>query len=346
MTKSLVKLLKFAVPIAVIGWLLTTIDPAQVAELRNRPKQWGLLAAGCGLAFGAVSLSFVRWYLLVRVAALNLTIRDAFRLSFIGYLANFISAGNVGGDVFKAVFVAREQPQRRAAAVATVLVDRMIGLYALLLVASLTLLVGNVTSMTAALWTISQLTYGATALGGIGVMLVLIPGFTNGRCTRWISLLPKVGPLSERMIAAVRMYRDRRGVMAAILVLSMLVHALLAISIYLLASGLFGAAPSLVDHLIIVPLSCVAGAVPLTPAGLGSFEIAMDELYRIVPAAGSGLVSGVLIALAYRLATIFIAAIGVVFFWTCPRMDPVNDGNASETSLLGNSAVQEERCTC
>lgn len=323
MTKKLVKLLKFAVPLVVIGWLVTTIDPAQAAALRDRPKQWGLLAASCVIAFCAVSLTFVRWYLLVRVVALNLTLRDAFRLSFVGYLANFVSAGSVGGDLFKAFFIAREQPQRRAAAVATVLVDRMIGLYALLVVATLALLVGRVASESPALQAISRLTYAATALGGMGVMLILIPGFTHGQCTRWISQLPKAGPLLERMIAAVRIYRDQRTIMAGILVLSMLVHAMLAFSIFLLAHGLFGAAPSLGDHLIIVPLSCVAGAVPLTPAGLGSFEIAMDELYRMVPATGPSSVSGVLIALAYRLATILIAATGVVFFWTCPRKEPV-----------------------
>jgi uncharacterized membrane protein YbhN (UPF0104 family) len=98
-----------------------------------------------------------------------------------------------------------------------------------------------------------------------------------------------------------------------------------------LANGLFGAAPSLLDHLIIVPLGCLAGALPLTPAGLGSFEIAMTELYRIVPAAGSATVSGILIALAFRLTTISIAAIGVLFFWLCPR-------NESAANDLGKDA--------
>ena len=84
MRTKLSKILRIVVPIVVIGWLLTTIDPAQVAELRSRPKQWHLLAAGLGLSFTAVCLTFVRWYLLVRVAGLSLTLRDAFRLSFLG----------------------------------------------------------------------------------------------------------------------------------------------------------------------------------------------------------------------------------------------------------------------
>ena len=63
----------------------------------------------------------------------------------------------------------------------------------------------------------------------------------------------------------------------------------------------------------------VAGALPFTPAGLGTFELAMDSLYKLVPVDGPGNVSGVLVALSYRLITIGIATIGVVYYWTCRR---------------------------
>ena len=45
----------------------------------------------------------------------------------------------------------------------------------------------------------------------------------------------------------------------------------------------------------------------------------MESLYEIVPAEGSGDVIGVLVALGYRLVTIGIAAVGVVYYWTCRR---------------------------
>jgi uncharacterized protein (TIRG00374 family) len=201
----------------------------------------------------------------------------------------------------------------------------MIGLYAVFLVASLCLMRGRMYAVTPAMWAISQVIFCATAVGGIAVMLVLIPGFTNGRFSQWLASLPKVGSVLERMISAVRMYREQRLMLAGTLILSMLVHLLMSASIFSLANGLFGAAPTLLDHLIIVPLSCVAGALPLTPAGLGSFELAMEELYRMVPAAGSAAVSGILIAHANRLTTISIAAIGVVFFWVCPRNETANE---------------------
>ena len=59
-------------------------------------------------------------------------LRDAFRLGFLAFLLNFVSVGAVGGDLFKAFFIARDQPGRRTEAVATVVVDRLVGFYALL----------------------------------------------------------------------------------------------------------------------------------------------------------------------------------------------------------------------
>ena len=45
-------------------------------------------------------------------------------------------------------------------------------------------------------------------------------------------------------------------------------------------------------------------------------EGAMAFLYAQVPAAGTSQVSGVIVALTYRLITILVAMIGVVYYWT------------------------------
>ena len=50
----------------------------------------------------------------------------------------------MGGDLFKAIFIAREQPGRRTEAVATVLVDRVIGMYALVLLTSAVICLGGI----------------------------------------------------------------------------------------------------------------------------------------------------------------------------------------------------------
>ena len=61
---------------------------------------------------------------------------DAMRIGFIGYLFNLAPMGIVGGDLLKAWMLAREKPGNRAKALASVVVDRIIGLYVLFLVAA------------------------------------------------------------------------------------------------------------------------------------------------------------------------------------------------------------------
>ncbi len=337
MKKHLITAAKILVPLAIIIWLLSRIDAEQLSQLRSRPKDWALLATASALCMLAVCITFVRWYLLVWALHIPFRLRDAFRLGFLGFLLNFVSIGSVGGDLFKAFFIAREHPQRRAEAVATVLVDRMIGLYALLLVTTTAILLRRISDPSPALAAICNFTFAATAIGGLGVIMVLIPGFTRGSFSEFLSGLPKVGHTLGRLITSVRMYRDKYLIMLLILAMSMSVHALFAVAIYLIAGGIFTDTPTLGEHLILVPLCMVAGALPFTPAGLGTFEIAMESLYELVPVQGSGDVIGVLIALCYRLITIGIAAVGVVFYWICRR-------EVQELMAGAESAHLEEDC--
>ncbi len=319
MKKHLLTLLKVVLPLAIVVWLLASIEPHELASLRDRPKHWGMLLAAFGVVLLTVLLTFVRWFLLVRMLHIPFRLRDAFRLSFLGYLFNFVGVGSVGGDLFKAYFIAKEQPHRRAEAVATVVVDRIVGLYALLVLTSLTILISGIPSSPMALQAICQATLLATVVAGLIVLLILVPGFTTGSFAELLINLPRIGSTLGKLIKSLRMFRAQVVLMLGILGMSMAVHGLLAVAFYLIASGLFGQAPTLGEHLIIVPLSNVAGAIPFMPGGLGTFEYAMEELYNYVPADGPGDVIGVLVALSYRLITIAIAAIGVVYYWISRR---------------------------
>jgi len=315
--KYLITLLKFALPIAIIVWLVTAVPQEQFQQLRDRQKDWPQLFGAFSLLFLAVGISFVRWYLLVRALGLQFRLRDAFRLGFLGYLLNFVSVGSVGGDLFKAFFIAREQPGRRMEAVATVVVDRVIGVYGLLLVTSTAILVSDLSESPPAVQAICRMTFIATGIGGAAILLMLWPGFTEGRFAEFLGGLPRVGSIFTRITSAIGMYRGRPLIMGAVFGISMAIHSLLALSIFLVATSLFVNTPTLSEHFLIVPLSNVAGSLPFTPAGLGSFEFAMDQLYVHIPVGGPGDVVGVLVALVYRLITIAITAVGVVYYWTC-----------------------------
>ena len=310
--KKLGVVLRVAVPLGIIAWLLSSIEPAQRDALWSREKNWLTLAAAFGGLFLAVSLTFFRWYLLVRALELPFRMRDAFRLGFLAYLLNFISFGSSGGDLFKAVFIAREQPGRRIEAVATIVVDRLLGIYALLLVTAIAISLIDVSAPSPALKAIYRLTFLTAGVATVGVAALLLPGFATGPVARFFGGLPYLGATFERVNTSVRMYRSKLPLMFVVLGISMCVHALLPLMGYSLAISLFASTPSVADHYLIVPISNVVGALPITPAGLGTFEFAMEELYEMVPVEGPGDVVGVLVALTYRLLTIAVATIGVL----------------------------------
>ena len=226
MKKTIITLLKYGIPLAIIVWLLGSVDREQASRVLARKENWPALIGGFVIAFSAISLSFVRWYLLVRILALPFRLADAFRLGFLGYLLTFVSGGSVGGDLFKAAFVAHEQPGRRSEAVATVLIDRVAGMVSLFLLTSLTILLVQPSDATAAVRAICNFTLLATAVGVGLLLLVLVPRHTSHFMMALFARIPKIGPALERMVAAIQVYRRRPLALLLVLAASLSVIGL------------------------------------------------------------------------------------------------------------------------
>jgi len=315
-------LLKFGVSAGLIAWLVVQAQRDKAfADLASQPKDWLLLAAAAACCFAAITLTFVRWYVLVRALDLPFSLKDSFRLGFLGYLLNFVSLGAVGGDLFKAVFVAREQPGRRAEAVATVVLDRLVGLYMLFVLGTIAILATDqLSSSSREVQIVSRGTLICTGLGAAGIAVLLIPGLTQGRFSAFLQHLPRVGPLFGKLLGAIRIYRQRPGMLLLSAAMSLVVHSLSATGIWFVSRGLPGQSPSLADHLVIVPLAMVTGVLPLPVNGLGAFETAVVFLYESVPtglAVSEG--RGLVVALGYRAITILIALVGVCYYLASRR---------------------------
>lgn len=330
MNKILVNLLKIGISVALVGWLVWdamnrgesafTEDgrfaPAKLVEVvRHGVDCWWLLLAAWVACASAVVLTLVRWYYLVRALELPFRLKDALRLGFLGYLFNLAPFGIVGGDLLKAWLLTREQHGRRAEAVATVLVDRAVGLYMLFVVASAAILLTGFWTTPAAFvqWT-CKLTLLLTVIGTVAMGLVVLPDISRGKTTRWLRRVPKIGPPLLRLVDAVQMYRQKRVALAASAVMSVGVHALFTAGILLIAMGLYDRVPGLGVHFVLSPVSAATGVVPIA---LGPFEFMLDRLYIYAPMAGSGTMAlgqGLVVAFGYRIITVLIAAVGACYY--------------------------------
>jgi len=309
-------LLKYGASLAIVAYLIYDAQQDETfTRFSEQSKDWRLFAVAFSLCMSAAVLTFVRWYFLVRALDLPFRIADALRLGFLGYLLNFVSFGSVGGDLFKAVFIAREQKRKRAEAVATVVIDRVIGLYVLFVVGTVAVVwTGIWSSEVEAVRFIARFTVGCTVVGGLGLTALIMPGVTHGRFSHYLRELPRVGHVIGRLIDAIRLYASRPGVLVLTCGLSVMVHVLNTLGVYLISRAMLPAAPALSAQFVIVSLGMVAGAAPL-PGGLGAFEYALDSLYSVVPGGvemhnGDGL----LVAFGYRAVTIVIALIGLAYW--------------------------------
>lgn len=310
---------KIAVPLGIIGFLLYKIEPENWRVLAEHPKDYPLLVVALLVAILAISISFARWCLLVRCQGIQLSMLEAHRLGAICFLLNFVSVGSVGGDVFKAIFLAKRRPGKRVQAVASVLVDRGVGLYGLLLIASAAFYFhqgGGIGEADDSNMQSLKVGCAALVITGTVVLAMLVFGgrFVDSLVT-WGSNLPFVGGIVEKIGPPLRMFHDHPIAFAVSVVMSVAVHGFLTLSLYLIARSLYPTIPTLAEHFIIVPIGLLASALPLTPAGIGVFEAAIEWLYQIIPS-GEISASGALVALVFEMVKVVIAIVGTVFYWT------------------------------
>jgi glycosyltransferase 2 family protein len=316
--KALLIVFKIGLPIAIIAYLFWDASENNAFEtLRQQSKNWPLLGLALASCATAVVLTLVRWYYLVRALDIPFTLKEAMRFGFLGYLFNLAPMGIVGGDLLKAYMLARHHPSEKTAAVATVFVDRIIGLYMLFVVASVAILLTGFASIGNE-WVgwICRVTHWITIVGTVAMVALLMPDLSHGASTRLLAKTPLVGGVLEKVALAVAMYRRRWPVVLGAALMSVAVHSFYSTGIFLICSGLYETVPALKMHFVIGPLSAATGVIPL-PAG--PLEGGLNWLYTQVPTtSGAAIASGqgFVIALTYRIITVVIAAIGFIYYLT------------------------------
>ncbi|MEC8570467.1 MAG: lysylphosphatidylglycerol synthase transmembrane domain-containing protein, partial [Planctomycetota bacterium] len=225
--------------------------------------------AALALSLLALLITFVRWYFLVYGLGLPIRIWDAIRFGFVGYFFNFVTVGTVGGDALRAFFVARNNPDRRTEAIATVVVDRLIGLVALFTLTGIVLMCLDLNRLCGDdLTTLSVLEtcrWVSVSCGAAGLSLLAIlcffRAFFDWKIWSKLFELRWVGPITRQLHMAGVTYSRRPSIVFGAYLASLPVHAINSIAVFVVATSLPIAHPSLLMHLVAVPLSSLAGVL-------------------------------------------------------------------------------------
>ncbi len=141
----------------------------------------------------------------------------------------------------------------------------------------------------------------------------MAPTRVSESTARLLSRVPVAGRVVGNLFVACQVMSRRPERLALAFVLGISVHLLLVFSFYTVAVGLPLDHPPLGTHFCIVPLAETAGAIPLTPGGLGTTEAALAGLYQAV---GGDANSGVVVALGQRLVMLTAGVAAIAYYLT------------------------------
>ena len=265
----------------------------------------------------ALLITFIRWYVLVRAQNLPFTIRNALRLGLVSFFFNSFLPGSVGGDILKAVVLAREQ-SRRAVAVATIILDRVIGLWALAWLVALSggifWALGNPyvihnNALKTIILTTSTIVFVSAVVWSL--MGLLTPQKSE-KVAEWFERIPKVGGAAGEFWRAGWMYRKKKKAVALALGMTLIGHLGWVLIFHLCVSAFPDIdAATFPEHLLVVPVGMTAQAMFPLPGGIGGGEAAYGWLYSLLGKSPTG---GILGCLVVRMITWGIGAIGYVIY--------------------------------
>jgi uncharacterized protein (TIRG00374 family) len=262
----------------------------------------GHLAVACALLAVGILFTSTRWWRLLAAAECPTTWWTAARLNVLGFFFNIVIPGLTGGDVVKAVMAAREHPERKAAAVVSIAVDRLLGLFVLALMAAVVVL-ALWDQMAAIRWPVLL----GVAGGALGALVYANrPLRRLVRFEHWIGRLP-AGGMVKQLDDAVLIYSRHPLELAWAGLFSAGNHLSVFAAIFILARS-FGAADlSPFEGFAVVSIGNIVSALPVAPGGWGVGEAAYGYLFDML---GSSRTLGLATSITFRLALMAVGLLG------------------------------------
>lgn len=304
------RILKFAFALGLVVWLLKKgqINLHDLQALAHPMIATGLLS----LVALNLALANWRWMVLLRTRDFDASFLTTFPLTLIGLFFSYALPGSVGGDVIKAFYVAKENPERKMAAVTTVLADRVIGLYCMLCMAVASVFMDvDLILQNRNLKVLACVLIGAFVMISVGLMAVF-----SKRVQNWTQLerrLPRM-PMGHKLYRAYHSFHlythNRLGLLKAFLL--SLVSQVIAILFIYVVGHILGETIGFKTYLFAVPIGFMISAIPISPAGIGVGQMAFAYLFR----AHSGVVSNVgeTAITAYQITLFIWSLVGCAFY--------------------------------
>ncbi len=291
----------------------TTIEFSQIEGFHPEPVPYPLVDESIGrIIAGANSLylllavvvfpvTFIlvsaRWAMLLRVLGIQISNSRTFVLTMVGLFYNNFLPGSTGGDLVKAAYAAKNTP-KRTQVVLSVLIDRVIGLLALVILGG---------TMAALHWDIPQchkIAIGSAVILSMvaaGLIVFYVPVLRRGTGLNFILGRLPMQRQVRNAVEAMELYGTRPGLMLTALLMSLPVHMTCIVSA-IFAGKAFGLPLAWQYYWVAVPVIVLSGALPGPPQGAGVMEFFAILLTK---RQGCTVTHAVLLTMSIRLVQMF-----------------------------------------
>ncbi len=256
----------------------------------------------------AVTITTIRWKRLLEVQDVKLGFIEAFQLTFIGFFFSNFLPGTLGGDTVKLYYIAKHT-RKNAGSLASILIDRVIGMSALIFIAIPVVLLNFRYPVVKNL---SPLVFGLFALFLIASFL-----FFNLKNAVILKKLFKIqlfgiGDKIANFKNALVLYRKNKKTLVFALSVSIVIQVIIVFVCYFLSKFLNLNIPILYFFLFI-PIIQLIVAIPVTVSGIGTREVAFVFFFTttagIVPQ-----MDAFALSLVFYLVTVALSLIGGIVY--------------------------------
>lgn len=299
MNSSLLKpkfILRLIITLLILTVIVRSLETQQVWET-VRQANLSLLLLAILLQSGSTAVSAYRWQVIMQNLGFGQNFAFYWQSYFKGMFFNQGLPTSIGGDAVRVLDIASRGFRKRDALYG-VLVDRVIGLGALMSLSLLSYLF-NPHLLPAAIYRPVLMMFCAGLIGLLSLFII--------SKTQWLKHYPKLAIIEILFNKLTQSFHANRSLLSA---LSLLIP-LLALLGFFVTGWALGLRYPLMTYFAIVPLALVLTVIPVSIAGWGVREGALVGLFSLI---GANKAAVLTMSLLYGITLIIVSLPGLITF--------------------------------
>lgn len=299
---------------------------------------WPLVSLGFLISFTQSLWGMLRTRRLLTDSGIGIGRIDTLKLCLSGSFFNMFLPGSTGGDAYRIYAVSRGHGTRLAPAIASISLDRFLGLPSLILVVVMGMVLDYEFLRSNRI--LSKLIPFIAGAGVVCLLLVIylifagrshrsgrIAAAAAGKKTGWL----------HRVHAMIATNITRPATLPLALLYGFLSHvaSIASCQFFGYALGVEGV-PAL-RYYLIVPMAMAINSIPGAPGGVGQGELAMAELLEMASPGMGNAQAGVMIMLLFRMSNMAVGVAGGIIYAMGKKAERPQQADGAKAKSLSES---------